>query len=97
MSRLSLVASVGGAALSGILTRPCCAMPLALSTFGLSSAVVAQFVATHRPALLVASACLLAASCFITLRRSGGTTVKVISVSMSIAAFFVSRAWMGGL
>ncbi len=97
MSRLSLVASVGGAALSGVLTRPCCAMPIALSTFGLSSAVVAQFVATHRPLLLVVSGCLLAASCLITLRGRGGTTAKVIAVSMSITAFFVSRAWLGEL
>ena len=97
MSKMSLVASIGGAALSGVLTRPCCAMPIALSTFGLSSAVVAQFVATHRPALLLASVCLLAASCVITVRRTGGTVAKVVAVSMSVTAFLVSRAWMGGL
>ena len=95
MSRIAAVSSVFAASASGVLTRPCCVLPVALSTFGLSSAVVGQFVSTYRPWLLGASITLLGASVFMTLRRDGGTASKVITVSMSGVAFIVSQIWTG--
>ena len=81
--------------LAGVLTRPCCVLPIALSTFGLSSAVVSSFVASYRPMFLLASLTLLAGSVAFTLSREGGTVAKAITVTMSIAGFVVSRAWTG--
>lgn len=95
MSKIAVVSSLVGASMSGVLTRPCCVLPLALSTFGLSSAVVGKFVAAYRPVLLTASLTLLAVSLVITLRREGGTASKVIALTMSLAAFVVTQAWTG--
>lgn len=97
MSKIAVVSSVVAASMSGALTRPCCVLPVALSTFGLSSAVVGQFAATYRPVLLTASLTLLAASLVVTLRREGGTASKVIAVAMSVVAFVVIQAWSGAL
>ena len=90
-----MVGSVLAASASGVLSRPCCVLPVALSTFGLSSAVVGHFVVAHRPWLLTGSVALLSASVFMTLRRDGGTASKVITLSMSAAAFIVSQVWTG--
>ena len=95
MSRIAVVSSVLAASASGVLTRPCCVLLVALSTFGLSSAVVGQFVSTYRPWLLSASVALLGASVFLTLRREGGTASKVITLSMAAVAFVVSQMWTG--
>ena len=95
MSRIAVLGSVLGASASGVLTRPCCVLPVALSTFGLSSAVVGRFVAAYRPLLLTASVTLLCASVLMTLRREGGTATKVIALTMSAAAFVVSQVWTG--
>ena len=95
MSRIGVLGSVLAASASGVLTRPCCVLPVALSTFGLSSAVVGRFVVAYRPILLTASVTLLGASVFVTLRREGGTASKVIALSMSAAAFMVSQMWTG--
>lgn len=95
MSKLAVAGTVFTAALSGLLTRPCCILPVALSTFGLSSAVIGEFVAAYRPILLTASVTLLAASVMITMRREGGTASKVVTVSMSVIAFVITRAWTG--
>ena len=97
MSRIGIVGSVLAASASGVLTRPCCMLPVALSTFGLSSAVAGRFVAAYRPLLLTASVTVLGASIFMTLRRDGGTASKVIAVTMSAAAFIVSQMWTGVL
>lgn len=90
-----MVGSVLAASASGVLTRPCCVLPVALSTFGFSSAVVAQFVAAYRPLLLSASVTLLGAAVFMTLQREGGTASKAIAVGLSVAAFIVSQMWTG--
>ena len=95
MSRIAVVGSILAASASGVLTRPCCVLPVALSTFGLSSAVVGRFVAAYRPLLLTASVTLFGASVFMTLRRDGGTASKVIALTMSAAAFIVSQMWTG--
>lgn len=95
MSKLAVVGSVLAASASGVLTRPCCVLPVALSTFGLSSALVGRFVTAYRPLLLTASVTLLGASVVMTLRRDGGTATKVIALSMSAAAFVVSHMWTG--
>ena len=95
MSHLAIAGSIVAASLSGVLTRPCCVLPVALSAFGLSSAIIGQFVADHRPMLLTASATMLGASVIITMRREGGTASKMITVSMSIIAFVVARLWTG--
>jgi len=95
MSHLAIAGSIFAASLAGVLTRPCCVLPVALSTFGLSSAIIGQSVADHRPMLLTASVTMLGASVIITMRREGGTASKVITVSMSIIAFVVARLWTG--
>lgn len=95
MSKIDVLGSAVTASLSGLLTRPCCVLPIALSGFGLSSAVVGRLVADYRPALLTGSFMLLAASLVITMRRDGGGASKVIAVSTSIAAFLIARAWSG--
>lgn len=95
MSQFASAGSVVAASLSGVLTRPCCVLPVALSTFGLSSAIIGQFVADHGSMLLTASVTMLGASVVITMRREGGTASKVITVSMSIIAFVVARLWTG--
>ena len=95
MSRLAIAGSIFAASLSGVLTRPCCVLPVALSTFGLSSAVIGQSVAAHRPFLLTVSVTMLGASVIITMRRDGGTAAKVITVSMSLIFFVVARLWTG--
>ncbi len=95
MSHLAIAGSIFAASLSGVLTRPCCVLPVALSTFGLSSAVIGQSIADHRPMLLTASVTLLGASVIITMRREGGTAAKVITVSMSIIAFVAARLGTG--
>lgn len=95
MSRIAVASSVFAASMTGVLTRPCCIFPVALSTFGLSSAVVGQFVVTYRPILLGASLASLAASLIVTLRRQGGSAAKVIAVGLSVASFIVTQAWTG--
>ena len=95
MSRLAVAGSMFAASLSGVLARPCCVLPLALSTLGLSSAVIGQFVTNHKAMLLTASVTMLGASVIITMRREGGTASKVLTVSMSIIAFVVARFWTG--
>ena len=95
MSRLAIAGSIFAASLSGVLTRPCCVLPVALSTFGLSSAITGQFVAAHRPMLLTASVTMLGASVIITMQRDGGTAAKVVTVSMSLIFFVVARLWTG--
>lgn len=95
MSKLAFAGSVIAASVSGVLSRPCCVLPVLLSTFGFSGAVASQFVATYRPVLLAVSIAMLAASLVITLRRDGGTVSKIITVSLSIAAFVVTQSWTG--
>lgn len=95
MSRVAAVGSLLAASASGVLTRPCCVLPVALSTFGLSGAVVGRFVLAYRPLFLTGSVALLAASVFITLRREGGTVSKVIALGMTAVAFVVSQIWTG--
>lgn len=95
MSHFAIAGSIFAASLSGVLTRPCCVLPVALSTFGLSSALMGQFVSDYRPMLLAASVMMLGAAALITMRREGGTAAKVITISMSIIAFVVARFWTG--
>ena len=95
MSRIAAVGGVLAASASGVLTRPCCVLPVALSMFGLSGAVVGRFVTAYRPWLLTGTVALLGASVFMTLRREGGMASKVIALGMSAAAFIVSQLWTG--
>lgn len=96
---MSKTATVIGSALAGtvcgMLTRPCCVFPLAMSTFGLTGVIASEVLVSHRPVLLPIGATLLLVSAFITLRRGGGTAAKVITVAVSIAAFALSRTWTG--
>lgn len=95
MSKLTLVGNAVAGSMLGVLTRPCCVLPVAMSTLGLSTAVVGPFVSDYRPWLLAGSAALLISSVVITLRREGGTAAKAITVAMSVAAFVITRVWTG--
>ena len=92
---LELTGVVFAGAVSGLLTRPCCVLPIVMSSLGLSGVVAGGIFATYRPVFAVASITLLAASLAITTTRSGGTAAKVIAVAMSVLAFVVSRFWIG--
>ena len=92
---LGLTGLAFAGAASGILTRPCCVLPVVMSSLGLSGVVAGGVVVTYRPAFTVASIGILAASVVITTTRRGGTAAKVIAVGMSVIAFIASRFWTG--
>jgi hypothetical protein len=77
-------------AVAGFCTRPCCAIPAAMSLFGLSVVAFAQTAVAYRPALMSVSGLMLAATLWITLRRDGGSFNKAIAVTAALAGFVLS-------
>jgi hypothetical protein len=72
----AIVRSAVCGAAAGFLMRPCCVIPAVLSMLGIGSAGASAVIATHRAEFLLASAGLLAASSWITLRREGGRLAR---------------------
>ena len=77
-------------AVAGFCTRPCCAIPAAMSLFGLSGVAFAQTAVAYRPAFMSVSGLMLAATLRITLRRDGGSFNKVLAVTAALAGFVLS-------
>ena len=92
MGRVLMTTIVG--AVAGFCTRPCCAIPAAMSLFGLSGVAFAQ-TAAYRPAFLSVSGLMLAATLWITLRREGGSFNKVLAVTATLAGFVLSLQILG--
>jgi hypothetical protein len=82
---------------AGVLTRPCCIVPIALAGLGVSSAAAADFAAAYRRELRIGSVGLLGSSAVVTFRREGGVFAKCFTVAASLVAFALSRLWMGVL
>ena len=93
MGKVILTTVVG--AVAGFCTRPCCAIPAAMSLFGLSGVAFAQTVVAYRPAFLSVSGLMLAATLWITLRREGGSFNKVLAVTATLAGFVLSLQVLG--
>ena len=89
-----LVSSAIGS-LAGVLTRPCCVLPIALATLGVGGAAASEFVGAHRQAFLIGSGVMLVIAAFVTFRREGGMVAKCFTVAASLVAFALSRAWIG--
>ena len=84
-------------AVAGFLTRPCCVGPLLLSLAGVSSAGFATSIEAYRPALLLASAAMVLASLWFTLRREGGWFNRTLATGATVVAFFLSIRFLGVL
>jgi hypothetical protein len=80
--------SVVVAAVAGLLTRPCCVIPIALSVAGVGSVGLAQVEPSYRPAFISASAMLLGCSFWLTFRRPGGRFIKTLSAAATLVAFY---------
>lgn len=74
-------------AAAGFLSRPCCALPAAMSLAGVSSAGVAQAVVPFRPWLLAAGAVMLLAALWSALRNDSAVFTKVFSAAAGLAGF----------
>jgi hypothetical protein len=81
--------SLAGVA-AGFLTRPCCAVPAAMSVVGLSSVGFAQLAATYRPVFMSVSAAMLTAALWTTFRREGCAFNKVLAASATLVGFLLS-------
>ena len=94
---METIGAVFAGAASGLLTRPCCAIPIVMSSLGLSGVVAGGISAQYQPLFTVASIALLAGSVIVTTTRSGGTAAKVIAIGSSVIAFAASRFWIGAM
>lgn len=83
--------AVGGAA-AGLLTRPCCAIPMVLSALGLGSTGLAQLAATYRPVFLASGAIILGASFWVAFHRDGGSLAKATAAATALVSFAWSAA-----
>jgi len=93
MGRVFLTTIVG--AVAGFCTRPCCAIPAAMSLFGLSGVAFAQTAVAYQPAFLLVSGLMLAATVGITLRREGGTFNKALAITAALVGFVLSLRILG--
>lgn len=74
-------------AAAGFLSRPCCALPAAMSLAGVSSAGVAQAVVPFRPWLLAAGAVMLLTALWSAFRNDSAAVTKVLSAVAALAGF----------
>lgn len=75
---------------AGFLSRPCCALPAAMSLAGVSSAGVAQAVMPFRPWLLTTGAVMLLAALWSAFRNDSAVFTKVFSAAAAVAGFIWS-------
>ena len=85
-----IVRSAALSGLSGVLTRPCCVVPAAMSVFGVSSAGIGAVVAAHRTPFLVTSVVVLVTTNYVNFRRDGGAFNKWVSAVAGVLAFALS-------
>lgn len=90
----AFVATLAGA-VAGFCTRPCCAIPAAMSLVGMSGVAVAQTAVAYRPVFLSASGIMMTATLWITLRREGGIFNKALAVTATLAGFVFSLRMLG--
>lgn len=95
MGRVFVTTIVG--AVAGFCTRPCCAIPAAMSLFGLSGVAFAQTAVAYRPVFLSVSGVMLAATLWTTLRRQGGALNKAFAITATGAGFVLSLRILGVL
>ena len=95
MGKVFLTTIVG--AVAGFCTRPCCAIPAAMSVFGLSGVAFAQTAVAYRPVLLSVSVLMLAATVGITLGREGGGFNKALSITAAFVGFVLSLRILGAM
>ncbi len=93
MGRAFVTTIVG--AVAGFCTRPCCAIPAAMSVFGLSGVAFAQTAVAYRPAFLSVSGLMLAATLCVTLRREGGVLNRAFAITATFAGFVLSLRILG--
>lgn len=93
MGRIFLTTTVG--AVAGFCTRPCCAIPAAMSLVGLSGVAFAQTAVVYRPAFLSVSVVMLTATLWTTLRREGGALNKALAIAATVAGFALSLRILG--
>ena len=93
MGRVVFTTIIG--AVAGFCTRPCCAIPGAMSLVGLSGVAFAQTAVAYRPVFLSVSGVMLAATLWLTLRREGGTVNKAFATSATLAGFVLSLRILG--
>jgi hypothetical protein len=85
------------AAVAGLLTRPCCVIPAALSLAGVSSAGLSSIFMTHRAAFLATSVVCGGVSLWLTFMRGGNAVGKWVTVLASVIAFLISAGTIGVL
>ena len=93
MARVFVATVVG--AIAGFCTRPCCAIPTAMSLVGVSGVAFAQTAVAYRPVFLSVSGVMLAATLWITLRREGGSFNKALAMAATVAGFVLSLRMLG--
>ena len=93
MGRVLMTTIVG--AVAGFCTRPCCAIPAAMSLFGLSGVAFAQTAVAYRPAFLSVSGLMLVTTLWITLRREGGAFNKAFAIAATLGGFVLSLQILG--
>lgn len=77
----------GAATCAGLLTRPCCVLPALVAFGGTGSAALTQAAITYRPAFLLASGVMLAASLWLNVRWRAHPVNKAAFVLAALAAF----------
>ena len=82
-------------AAAGFLSRPCCALPAAMSLAGASSAGVAQFLMPFRPWLLGTGALLLLTALWSAFRNDSAVFTKVFSAGAALTGFAWSLRVLG--
>lgn len=91
----SVFSSSCGGVVAGVLTRPCCVIPAALSVAGISSASVVG--AMVGPVFLAFSAVTVLASLWMTFRREGGWFNRSLSVIAAVVGFVAAIRAVGVL
>ena len=87
---MNAIYGVAVGAVAGFLTRPCCAIPAAMSMAGIGSAGLAHAASANRPMFLSLSAVMLASSVWLTFRRPGGWFIKTLTACAMLIAFILS-------
>ena len=94
---ITTIRSAFFASVAGLLTRPCCVIPAALSLAGVSSAGLSSIFMTHRPAFVAASVVCGGVSLWVTFTRGGNAVSRWLTVLASVVAFLIAAGTIGVL